>query len=57
MSSPNIKNISKAFFNSELPVSEAMKSDRIESPFTAIKFIPSYLQGIEDPDHFVKLKW
>ena len=57
LQSENLKAISKIYFSSSLPVSEAMKSDRIESPFTAIKFIPSYLQGIENPNNFIKLKW
>mgnify|MGYP006969956001 CR=1 FL=1 len=57
MQSENLKAICKFYFSSSIPVSEAMKSDRIETPFTAIKFIVSYLHGIENPQNFIKLKW
>jgi hypothetical protein len=57
MRSERIRELSLWYFKSRLPVIAIMESERISSPSSALKFIPSFIRGIMEPENFVKLKW
>jgi hypothetical protein len=52
LQSIGIREASRQFFNSTLPILEIMQSTRISDPGCAMKYISSYLIGIDNPQRF-----